>query len=29
MDAASAGLLVRQLDLLAIDEAGLWRAGSR
>ncbi|MDQ1536994.1 MAG: uncharacterized protein QOE58_1387 [Actinomycetota bacterium] len=27
VDAASAGLLLRQLDLLAIDEAGLWRAG--
>jgi predicted nucleic acid-binding protein len=26
VDAASAGLLLRQLDLLAIDEAGLWRA---
>ena len=27
VDAASAGLLLRQLDLLGIDEAGLWRAG--
>ena len=27
VDAASASLLLRQLDLLAIDEAGLWRAG--
>ena len=27
VDAASAGLLLRQLDLLAIEEAGLWRAG--
>jgi uncharacterized protein len=27
VDAASAGLLLRQLDLLVIDEAGLWRAG--
>jgi predicted nucleic acid-binding protein len=27
VDAASAGLLLRQLDLLAVDEAGLWRAG--
>jgi uncharacterized protein len=27
VDAASAALLLRQLDLLAIDEAGLWRAG--
>jgi predicted nucleic acid-binding protein len=27
VDAASAGLLLRQLDLLALDEAGLWRAG--
>jgi len=27
VDAASAGLLLRQLDLLAIDEAALWRAG--
>lgn len=26
-DAAAAGLLLRQLDLLAVDEAGLWRAG--
>lgn len=26
-DAASAGLLLRQLDLLSVDEAGLWRAG--
>jgi uncharacterized protein len=26
-DAASAGMLLRQLDLLAVDEAGLWRAG--
>lgn len=26
-DAASAALLLRQLDLLAIDEASLWRAG--
>ncbi|MDQ1289628.1 MAG: uncharacterized protein QG622_3194, partial [Actinomycetota bacterium] len=25
--AASAGLLLRQLDLLTIDEASLWRAG--
>src|SRR5664279_5654048 len=27
VDAASAALLLQQLDLLAIDEAGLWRAG--
>jgi hypothetical protein len=27
VDAASAALLLRQLDLLAVDEAGLWRAG--
>lgn len=27
IDVAAAGLLLRQLDLLAIDEAGLWRAG--
>lgn len=27
VDGASVGLLLRQLDLLAIDEAGLWRAG--
>jgi uncharacterized protein len=27
VDAAAAGLLLRQLDLLAVDEAGLWRAG--
>jgi uncharacterized protein len=27
VDTASAGLLLRQLDLLAIDEAALWRAG--
>ncbi len=27
VDAASAGLLLRQLDLLALDEASLWRAG--
>ncbi|HEX2804594.1 MAG TPA: type II toxin-antitoxin system VapC family toxin [Kineosporiaceae bacterium] len=27
VDAASASLLLRQLDLLAIDEGGLWRAG--
>jgi predicted nucleic acid-binding protein len=27
VDAASAVLLLRQLDLLAVDEAGLWRAG--
>lgn len=27
VDAASAGLLLRQLDLLTIDEASLWRAG--
>ena len=27
VEAASAGLLLRQLDLLAIDEASLWRAG--
>ncbi len=26
-DAASAGLLLRQLDLLSIDESSLWRAG--
>lgn len=26
-DAAAAGLLLRQLDLLAVDGAGLWRAG--
>jgi predicted nucleic acid-binding protein len=26
-DAASAGLLLRQLDLLSVDAAGLWRAG--
>jgi uncharacterized protein len=26
-DAAAAGLLMRQLDLLTVDEAGLWRAG--
>jgi hypothetical protein len=26
-DAAAAGLLLRQLDLLTIDEASLWRAG--
>jgi predicted nucleic acid-binding protein len=26
-DAAAAGLLLRQLDLLVVDEAGLWRAG--
>jgi len=26
-DAASAGLLLRQLDLLSVDDAGLWRAG--
>jgi predicted nucleic acid-binding protein len=26
-DAASAGLLLRQLDLLAVEEGGLWRAG--
>lgn len=26
-DAAAAGLLLRQLDLLAVDEASLWRAG--
>lgn len=26
-DAASAGLLLRQIDLLAVDEASLWRAG--
>lgn len=27
VDAAAAGLLLRQLDLLAVDQAGLWRAG--
>jgi uncharacterized protein len=27
VDTAAAGLLLRQLDLLAVDEAGLWRAG--
>ncbi len=27
VDAASADLLLRQLDLLTIDEASLWRAG--
>lgn len=27
VEAAAAGLLLRQLDLLALDEAGLWRAG--
>jgi hypothetical protein len=27
VDAAAAGLLLRQLDLLTVDEAGLWRAG--
>ena len=27
VDAAAAGLLLRQLDLLAVDEASLWRAG--
>jgi uncharacterized protein len=27
VDAAAAGLLLRQLDLLAVDEAALWRAG--
>lgn len=27
VDAAAAGLLLRQLDLLSVDEAGLWRAG--
>ena len=27
VEAAAAGLLLRQLDLLAVDEAGLWRAG--
>ena len=27
VDAPSAGLLLRQLDLLVIDEADLWRAG--
>lgn len=26
-DAAAAGLLLRQLDLLSVDEPGLWRAG--
>ena len=26
-DAAAAGLLLRQLDLLSVDQAGLWRAG--
>jgi predicted nucleic acid-binding protein len=26
-DAAAAGLLLRQLDLLTVDEASLWRAG--
>ncbi len=26
-EAAAAGLLLRQLDLLTVDEAGLWRAG--
>lgn len=27
VESASAGLLLRQLDLLGVDEAGLWRAG--
>lgn len=27
VDSASAGLLLRQLDLLSVDEASLWRAG--
>lgn len=27
VDTASAALLLRQLDLLAVDEASLWRAG--
>lgn len=27
VDPAAAGLLLRQLDLLAVDEASLWRAG--
>ena len=27
VDAAAAGLLLRQIDLLSVDEAGLWRSG--